>query len=173
MAVTKTLIKAKTGTGMGPEEILSAVNDELCRGNDSGMFVTVFLGIININTGEVTFSNGGHNLPYLVHYDGNAKPLPKIGGMALGVMEGLPFGKSSVALQNGDALVLYTDGVTEAVDVHTNLLTDQRLADLLQQAGGMAPREVCQLILDEVAKFSISAEQADDITVLVLKWGQA
>lgn len=134
------------------------------------MFVTVFLGIMDVGTGAVVFCNGGHNPPYLIHRDGTTEPLPKIGGMALGVMEGIPFGKGSVTLEHGDTLVMYTDGVTEAVNVHDNLFTEQLLVDILRDNEKLTPREVGQHILDRVAEFSSGAEQADDITVLALKY---
>jgi sigma-B regulation protein RsbU (phosphoserine phosphatase) len=87
MAVTKTLIKAKADIMLSPAEILFQVNNELCADNDSGMFVTEFLGILTISSGDLVFSNGGHNIPYLHKQNGEVEALPKIPGLALGVME--------------------------------------------------------------------------------------
>jgi len=170
MAVTKTLIKTKTGKEMTPGEILFSVNNELCRDNDSGMFVTVFLGILNIRTGEVRYSNGGHNPPYLFRGTGVVELLKKTGGMALGVMENIPYEKNKIVLKAGDGLLLYTDGVTEAMDTGGNLFTEQRLEEVLRRISGASPEEMIRGVLAEIEKYAKGAEQSDDITIMALKY---
>jgi len=101
MAVTKTLIKAKTGRDMPPDEILTRVNKELCADNDSNMFVTIFCGVLNTRTGEVFYSNGGHNLPYLIYSHGGVEPLENTGGMALGIMEDVKYRTRKITLRTG------------------------------------------------------------------------
>lgn len=170
MAVTKTLIKAKTGKGMTSGEILTSVNNELCRDNDSGMFVTVFLGILNIRTGEVMYSNGGHNPPYLFRGTGVVETLKKTGGMALGVMENIPYERNKIALKAGDGLLLYTDGVTEAMDTGGNLFAEQRLEEVLLRNSSALPEEMSRCVLAEIERFATGAEQSDDITIMALKY---
>jgi sigma-B regulation protein RsbU (phosphoserine phosphatase) len=106
MAVVKTLIKAKAGARAEPDRILREVNSELCKDNDSGMFATIFLGILEISTGKTFFSNGGHNIPYHIKANGEIEALPKLAGMALAVMEDAPFMRGTVRLCAGDSIVL-------------------------------------------------------------------
>ena len=130
MAVTKTLFKATAGNGGTPGEILARLNAEICRDNESCMFVTLFCGILNIRTGQVDYSNGGHNLPYYLHH-GGVSPLENAGGRALGVVEQSPYASGRMVLGPGEALLLYTDGVTEAMDPSETLYSDQRLEQFL------------------------------------------
>ena len=170
MAVTKTLIKAKADIKLGPDEILYRVNNELCEDNDSGMFVTEFLGILTISTGELVFSNGGHNIPYLRKQNGEVAPLPKVPGVALGVMEDFEYFCASVQLEAGDSLVLYTDGVTEAMNPAGELLREERLENILRELNGKTAQEEVGHILHSTRQFMNGANQADDITILVIKY---
>lgn len=170
MAVTKTLIKAKADIKLGPDEILYRVNNELCEDNDSGMFVTEFLGILTISTGELVFSNGGHNIPYLRKQNGEVAPLPKAPGVALGVMEDFEYFCASVQLEAGDSLVLYTDGVTEAMNPAGELLREERLENILRELNGKTAQEEVGHILHSTRQFMNGANQADDITILVIKY---
>lgn len=170
MAVAKTLIKAKAGINSGPDQILYQVNNELCKDNDSGMFVTIFLGILAISSGELIFSNGGHNLPYLLKADKEVVTLPKLPGIALGVMEDSPFACSKITVGTGDSLVLYTDGVTEAMNRAGELLKDEMLVRILQQYDGGSAKDTVRHVLDETRRFVNGASQSDDITILVLKY---
>ena len=170
MAVTKTLIKATANIAMTPDEILVKVNNNLCQDNDSGMFVTEFLGILHISSGEVVFSNGGHNLPYIIHPDGSYTPLKKTPGMALGVMEGLPYGCNSIKMNLGDSLLLYTDGVTEAMNSRGELMGEERLESVLKTLGHSSSREQTQKILEAIKDYASGFQQSDDITILALKY---
>jgi len=170
MAVTKTLIKATANIAMTPAEILAKVNDNLCQDNDSGMFVTEFLGILNISSGEVVFSNGGHNLPYIIHPDGSYAALQKTSGMALGVMEGVPYECNSIKLNLGDSLLLYTDGVTEAMNSRGELMGEKRLESVLQTLGHSSSREQTQKLLEAIKDYANGYQQSDDITILALKY---
>jgi sigma-B regulation protein RsbU (phosphoserine phosphatase) len=174
MAVTKTLIKAKadikTADNLKADEILHAVNNVLCEENDSGMFVTDFLGILTISSGEVVYSNGGHNLPYILRHDGTLIMLPKLAGMALGVMDGITYHSASVKLNPGDSLIMYTDGVTEAMNEAGVLFGEKRLEDCLTGLIGKDAKEEVEIILDATHSFVDKAEQSDDITIVVLKY---
>ena len=170
MAVTTTLIKAKTGKGMLPDEILTKVNEELCVGNDTSMFVTIFCGMLNIQTGDVFYSNGGHNLPYLLYRDGGAELLENTGGMALGVMNDVKYQTKKITLHTEDGFFLYTDGVTEATDSSENLFSDRRLKGFLQEIHGFSPTKLIQDTVGIVKNFVSGAPQADDITIMALKY---
>ena len=110
MAVTTTLLKIVANRLSQPDAVLAEVNRELCRENDSGMFVTIFFGILHIHTGELEYSNGGHNLPYRLIRPGDVVALENTWGMALGVQEDVQYLTKTVVLQPGDGLFLYTDG---------------------------------------------------------------
>jgi serine phosphatase RsbU (regulator of sigma subunit) len=167
MAVTKTLFKATAGNGGAPGEILARLNAEICRDNESCMFVTFFCAILNIRTGQVDYSNGGHNLPYYLHHNG-VSPLENLGGRALGLVEQSPYASGRMVLAPGEALLLYTDGVTEAMNPSETLYSDQRLEQFLGANRGSAPRQIIGDLIGDVKQFAGGAPQSDDITVLAL-----
>ena len=167
MAVTKTLFKATAGNGGAPGEILARLNAEICRDNESCMFVTFFCAILNIRTGQVDYSNGGHNLPYYLHRDG-VSPLENAGGRALGVVEQSAYISGRMVLSPGEALLLYTDGVTEAMDSRETLYSDQRLERFLASNRSSSPRQIIGDLVSDVRHFAGGAPQSDDITVLAL-----
>lgn len=168
MAVTKTLIKAKANIQLRPDQILHQVNNELCEDNGSCMFVTIFLCILTISSGEVVYSNGGHNLPYVRKANGDVTPLPKLPGLALAVMENARYGCAKTTVSPGDSLVLYTDGVTEAMNPAGELLKDKRLVDILKNFKGQTARDEVRHIMEETQRFADGAIQSDDISLLVL-----
>jgi sigma-B regulation protein RsbU (phosphoserine phosphatase) len=172
MAVTKTLLKAKSSINLGPDMILSQVNADLCEDNNSAMFVTVFLGILTISTGEICFSNGGHNPPYILRENGVVEAVPKIRGLALGIMKNAKYSTAPIRLAVGDSLVVYTDGVTEAMNPAGELLGDRRLREILSSFGIGTAKEAAGHILDKTRVFANGAKQSDDITILVLKYLQ-
>jgi len=167
MAVTKTLFKSTAGNGGTPGEILARLNAEICRDNESCMFVTFFCAILNIRTGQVDYSNGGHNLPYHLHR-GGVSPLENTGGRALGLVEQSPYVSGRMVLNPGEALLLYTDGVTEAMDPSDTLYSDQRLERFLASNRRSSPRQIIGDLVSDVRHFASEAPQSDDITVLAL-----
>ena len=169
MAVTKTLFKAIASRMGRPSDILSRLNEEICRDNDSGMFVTLFCGILNNRTGQFDYSNGGHNLPYYLSRTG-VQPLEKTGGRVLGLVEKSVYGSGRLVLGPGETIFLYTDGVTEAMDATGNFFSDQRLEQFLAQAQSSPPRQLIEDLVKEVKVFSAQAPQSDDITALALRY---
>lgn len=171
MALTKTLLKSKTMPDLEPGEVLSNVNKELCVDNDSCMFVTVFCGVLDIESGEVRYSNGGHNPPYLVSKSKGVMQLNGDTGTALGIFEEARYVTNSIKLHGGDRLYLYTDGVTEAVDSNDNMFSEDRLELLLTQH--IDCRNTRKLVNDscqEIITFSSGIDQFDDITVMAIKY---
>ena len=170
MAVTKTHVAASTIPGKEPSDILIRANDELCKDNDQGMFCTIFYGILNTKTGEVRYSNGGHNPPYLVRADGSNEQLEGTEGIALGVMDGMDFGVNTFTLGKGEAIYLYTDGVNEAMDDGGNEYSYERLEEFLKRSKGQSTTDIVNGSLDDVRDFVKNAEQSDDITVLTVRY---
>ena len=170
MAVTKTLFRATaSGNGGTPGEILARLNNEICRDNEACMFVTFFCGILNTRTGQVDYSNGGHNLPYYLGDDG-VSPLEKLEGRALGIVEQSPYASGRIVLRPGDALLLYTDGVTEAMNLSRTLYSDERLEQFLGTNLSSAPSQLIADLISDVRHFAGEAPQSDDITVLALHY---
>ena len=169
MAVTKTLFKATAVNGGTPGEILARLNTEICRNNESCMFVTLFCGILDIRTGQVDYSNGGHNPPYYLHPSG-VSLLENTGGRALGLVERSPYSSGRMILGPGEALLLYTDGVTEAMDPSDTLYSDQRLERFLDHNRGSSPRQIISDLVSDVRQFAGEAPQSDDITALALHY---
>jgi sigma-B regulation protein RsbU (phosphoserine phosphatase) len=170
MAVSRTLLRATALKGLSTGECLSYVNSLLCLESASAMFVTIFYGILNSVTGEIEYSNGGHNCPYIVGKEGSVQAIPSTEGIALGVMEDITYKVSTARLNPGDTAFLFTDGVTEAFNAEEQLYSERRLENLLAQAGKAdAPAQV-KIVLENVQQYSEGCEQSDDITILALKY---
>lgn len=168
MAVTQTLARAKSETCRSVSEIVSSTNKDLCRDNDMSMFVTYFMGILNVRTGEVTYCNAGHNRPYIINKEKNTiSQLPRIHGLPMGTFE-KPYTSEKTMLLPGDTIVLYTDGITEAFNSVNEPFGDERLRKLIDTNSNLTATELTNLILKEVKDFVNGAEQSDDITILIL-----
>jgi len=170
MMQSKTLLKSCAESGMPIEQVFTTANEKLCEGNDAGMFVTAWMGLLNVKTGLVTFANAGHNPPLVKRADGNFEYHKTRAGFVLAGMEGIRYRKFELQLQPGDTVYLYTDGVTEATNVVQELYGDTRLLTLLNQQQGSAAKEVCEAVKADVDAFAGEAEQFDDITMLCLTW---
>jgi sigma-B regulation protein RsbU (phosphoserine phosphatase) len=167
MALTKTMFRANGDRqDATAERILSGLNGEIYRDNESCMFVTMFCGILDVCTGRVDYSNAGHNLPYVVS-DGAVTPLTNPGGMALGVAASANLRAGHVELKAGDRLVLYTDGVTEAMDKNEELFSQGRLEATLHGSVHTS-KGVVEEVVKEVQRFCAGAPQSDDMTLLAL-----
>ena len=169
MAVSRTLIRATGIRGGSPAECMRYVNELLAKESVDCMFVTVFYGIYNIQTGEITYCNAGHNPPYLLKHDGSVEPLPMSKDSMVGAVERLSYHEQKIQLGKGDALFMFTDGVTEAMNTSLEEFGEQRLEQTLQLAEGKSGQEVIDAVTGEVKAFVEEAEQSDDITMLVLK----
>lgn len=169
MAVSRTLIRATGVRGGSPAECIAYSNKLLAAESVDCMFVTVFYGIININTGEINYCNAGHNPPYVLKHDGKVEPLPTMGDCMVGAIDGLPYHEATLQLEKGDALVMYTDGVTEAMNIDYQQFGEERLKETLEDVAMHNCQEMVDAIKSDVAAFAGEAEQSDDITVLTLK----
>lgn len=170
MAVCRTLLKAVAMQVINPGESLRRVNAMLIPESDAAMFVTVFYGILNTKTGEVQYSNGGHNSPYLIRSDGAAEQLKDVGGLFLGKLDDLEYDVQKITLQPGDTILLYTDGVTEAMDATHNLYGDERLVACLAKTNGVSLEGLLQQVKDDLGAYVNGAPQSDDITMLAVRY---
>jgi sigma-B regulation protein RsbU (phosphoserine phosphatase) len=169
MAVSRTLLKATASKGLPAAECLDQVNCMLCSESKSGLFVTIFYGILDFHSGELEYCNGGHNPPYLIRGE-NIEALEMTDGLVLGLFDPVRFSSNKVVLQSGDTLVLFTDGITEAADASETMYSDQRLQNVLQRRRSVPLPEMVEAIVSEVRDFTAGAPQSDDITVLALRY---
>jgi phosphoserine phosphatase RsbU/P len=170
MAAAKTLMKGTAVPDMMPAEVLARVNRELCQGNDSMMFVTVFCGILNFRTGELLYSNAGHNPPLLLHPDRPPEWLPLPEGFFLGTMEEAGYETRQLLLAQGDMLLLYTDGVTEAMNGDKSFYQEERLIRVVEEHRRQSPEGLVREVLQSVQAFVGGEPQSDDITLLALSF---
>ena len=169
MAVCRTLIRATGIKGGAPSECITYTNGLLVEESVSDMFVTVFYGIYNLKTGEVVYTNAGHNPPYVVKADGSIKNLPLSKNLVTGIVEGYQYTEETLQLEHGDTLLLYTDGVTEAIDTESKEYGEERLKNLLRQSAQASCQELIDMVKADVKSFAGDEEQSDDITLLAIK----
>lgn len=171
MMVSKSLIKHYALTGISTKDIFYKTNNSLCENNSANMFVTAFIGIIDLKTGTLCYSNAGHNPPLISRKQGEYEWLKSKRCLVLAGMEDVPYSEMEIQLQPGDRLFLYTDGVTEAMNIEKELYSDQRLRNVLNQVPSeILIEDLLEVVKQDVDRFSNGAEQADDITMLVLEY---
>jgi len=171
MAVSQTLSRAKAAPGLSVGEIVTGINKDLCRDNEMSMFVTYASAILNIKTGELNICNGGHNPPFMIRQSGEIEKLSMRHGVALGIMDCQEYSSSVMTMMPGDVMVLYTDGVTEAMDKNNKEYTEARLLSFLEKHVDEEDSEkMVKELLADVKEFAGPAEQSDDITILVLSY---
>lgn len=170
MAISRTVIRATALRQLSPAVCLQQSNELLCRESVNDMFVTVFYAILNIHTGELVYCNGGHNRPVMIQTDGVVSMLPLTGGMALGVMPEAEYVQKTLRLNPGDALFLYTDGISEAMDAAHQPYGDERLLETCRRMKGQTPRRMVEIMSQSVAEFVKGAQPSDDMTMLALTY---
>jgi sigma-B regulation protein RsbU (phosphoserine phosphatase) len=171
MARTKSLLESSVSDSITPNALLGRVNDILAENNDRYVFVTLFLGILEVNTGRLTFGNAGHEPPLVLRADDGVSFLGGGNGPALGLFpqEEYPFGE--IILNPGDVLFTFTDGVTEALDVEGNLFSKERLFEEVNRLKGQSAQGLVDGVFEAVRTFSTGAVQADDITMFTFQMG--
>jgi sigma-B regulation protein RsbU (phosphoserine phosphatase) len=173
MAVTKTMLKTSTIDDASPASIMTRVNDELSEDNPASMFVTVFLALVNVRTGEFRYCNAGHNPPYVLHKSQPITCLDSRHGPIIGAMPGIAFKEDKGQLAEHDTLYVFTDGVTEAMDVEGNLYSEQRLEEFFSGLGPATSKAITDASLQEIEEYALGAEQSDDITILAFQFNQS
>lgn len=167
MAVSRTLIRATGLKGDSVSECIGHVNNLLCKESVSSMFVTVFYGILNTETGEVEYVNAGHNPPYLLTADGISK-LEMTNGLALGVVDDFVFESKKIRLKKGDQLLLYTDGIVEAFNLEEEAYGEEKYEHFLNENRSLPVETIIKKSIADVNEFAGEAPQSDDITLLGL-----
>ena len=169
MMSSRTWMKGAAISSPEPGAVLGEVNALLHEDNETQMFVTVLYAVYDPETGEFTYASGGHDAPLLVHSDGSSELLPLTGGIALGIVSDLAYGQNSVVLDHGETLVLYTDGVTEAMNGDGEQFGIERLRKVFSDRAPKDANEAAHKIFEAVNTFADGAAQSDDITCLTLR----
>jgi serine phosphatase RsbU (regulator of sigma subunit) len=167
MAMTLSLLKGNMDSGLSPGELLKKVNDELCNDN-AQLFATIICGVLQISTGEVVLSDGGHCTPYIVKADGSVIPVKLPKGIPLASFPEFTYRNQSIVLERGDRFFLYTDGITEAENALQEQYSASRLQQFLAQTSSYSSAEIIDALLMDVFMFADGAPQSDDIAVLCL-----
>ena len=170
MVIAKTLIKNYTQMDMEPSEVFTTVNHLLCDGNDAGLFVTAWMGVLEIETGKLTYVNAGHNPPLIKRAGGNFEYLRERTGFVLAGMDGIKYRQNTFDLHPGDRIFLYTDGVTESTNEHEELYGEERLQHFLNNHETGNTEEILDALRKDLRDFSNEAPQFDDITMLLLDY---
>lgn len=168
MAITRTLFRSNISLSIPLHEAIQRINLSLGRENPNQMFVTFWAGIIDLQTGEMEFCNAGHNFPYLIKKEGSVKKIPQSKGLPLGIFEETNYTTRKIKLLPGEILVLYTDGITEALNIAQEFYGDNKLVRLLANPEAKIAKEIGLKLIGDVHSFAQGHEQADDITILVL-----
>ncbi len=170
MMVTNIMISDRTRTGATPGEILTAVNRDICEHNQADMFVTVWLGILDLATGKVVAANAGHDDAAICRKDGSFELFKTRHGFVIGGMQGLKYRDFEIQLEAGDRLFLYTDGVPEATDANNGMFGMERTLDALNANKEKTPQEILDGVHASVNAFVGEAPQFDDLTMLCVEY---
>jgi sigma-B regulation protein RsbU (phosphoserine phosphatase) len=169
MASTRTLLRATALQGASAAECMAQVNKVLARQSD-GMYVTLFYGILDTRNGQLDYCNAGHHPAYVFSRSGGLRTAAQGGGLPAGLFEGAQYEGGNLQLNRGDALLLYTDGVTEAFDATGAMFDDARLAQAIDEVIDAPVEEIVKNVTGKVKAFEGSAPQSDDVTVMALRY---
>ena len=171
MMNSKTILKSCAMHGESPSEILMTTNETICANNKMEMFVTTWVGILEISTGRLTAANAGHEYPVIYRKnEGRFSLIKDKHGVAIGAMEGMFYREYELQLEKGDKLFVYTDGVAEATNSSEELYGTGRMLDALNQNAGASPEALLKAVRSSVDAFVGTAEQFDDLTMLCLEY---
>ncbi len=169
MAVSRTLLRATGLRGISSQECMAYVNKLLCKESLDSMFVTAFYGIYDCRTGKIDYTNAGHTPPYILRHTNKVEAVEMETNFVMGIFDDFQFESGTIALDAGDALILYTDGVTEAFNTEGKQFATCGLEQSLETLGGEGAKEIVARIAGCVNDFAGQQAQSDDITVLVIK----
>ncbi len=168
--VTRALLKFMVSQYESPAAALDSVNAQLCDGNDSCVFITMFFGVLDTRSGSFLYSNAGHNPPRIVRENGGIDVIAPTGNLVLGIDPEQNYGNAEVQLHPGDTLILYTDGVTEAENPREEEYGEQRMDAMLRERASDDAREIVDGMVASIREFAGDAEQFDDITCVVSRF---
>lgn len=172
MVTAKTLIKTKAKSSFSPSRVLQDVNQEISETNEEDMFVTLFLGVLELSTGKFVCANAGHNPPIHLYPDGRVEYLEMEKNFVLAGIQGMEFAEDEYRIGPGERFLLYTDGVTEAMNTRREFFGEEQLLEKMQgeEAGNLPVNELLEYLGEELKVFSAGEEQADDITMLAFQY---
>jgi phosphoserine phosphatase RsbU/P len=170
MALTKTLFRANVPYYDDAARLTEAVNIRLCEDTGPTIFVTAFCGFLDLRSGLLRFCNAGHDRPFVLRPDGSAQLLQSKPGLALGVLPNFRYVLQELVLQEGEALFLYTDGVTEATDRNEQLFSLERLQDALEQSAKASALRLIAGVTESIEQFVEGAPQSDDLTMMCVRY---
>ena len=164
------LLRGKDGQPPSAAEVVDRANQELCRDNPHGLFVTLVLAMLDVTTGEVEYCNAGHGAPFVIASQASLTALKSVRGKPIGIRESFHYDSAGLKLAPGETLFLFTDGITEAMDESGELFGEERLAASLRSCPGGAPRDLIDAVLRDVREFAGTAAPSDDIAALACRW---
>ncbi len=170
MSMSKALLNKVLDQTDQARDIVTRVNNELSLNNESNMFVTLIVGIMDLRSGQLLLTNGGHNLPYIKKHTGELICLEEVQGPLVGTFDGVEYQQQSISMEAGDMILLYTDGVTEAQNIRDEFYDDERLEDLLKKNTFDSAKDMTNAVFRNVVRFIGRAEQFDDITILSFQY---
>lgn len=173
MAVSRALFRSLILRGESPGEIMAAINRQLCDETDAAMFVTAYCGVLDLRTGEVRYSNAGHNPPLLISADGSVRELATRPGLVLGYLPSYKYVEESAVLGKDEVLFLYTDGISEATNLSDELFSVARLIAALEANARESAERIAEATLEAVEGFVGEAPQSDDLTLLCFRYIKA
>ena len=170
MAVTCRLFRSVASYLDKPEDIINSLNNSLSDGNESNMFCTAFLGILDLKTGNLLYCNAGHNAPLLIEANGNVSAMDVKPNLPLGLFTDFPYEGQQTTISKNTMLYLFTDGVNEAENKDMEQYSDERLVAFLKSKSDSEPKDIIDSTLIEVQRHAAGANQSDDITVMCIKY---
>ena len=169
MAAAHSAIKTASSTHGDIGTIVAEANNRLCSQNPMGLFVTGVVALVDLTANTVDYVCAGHDSPVVVGVDGASRVLEMTRGLAMGVMDGMDYGSRRIHLEPGETLFLFTDGLTDAVNLQGELYGKERLDQTFMEAAALPPEGIIDLVWRRIADFSAGADVVDDMTCLVLK----
>ena len=169
MAITRSLFQHVVHHYEHSALIAQSLNRSLTKNNKENMFVTLFIGVLEVSSGKINYCNCGHNFPVLVNAD-DTHFIETVPNIPLGVMRNYQFHEEEMELKLNESLFLYTDGVTEALDSSGEMFGEERLIDYIKLMDRCPSQEIINLIAESVKRFSMGEPQTDDMTLLNIKW---
>lgn len=171
MATVRSLFRSTTSLTEDPAQIIQQINNNLATESNPNMFVTLFVGVLELSSGELIYCNAGHNAPIIIKGStAVVEQLPVVANIPVGVLSGYEYQSQATHIEHGDMLFLYTDGLTEAENATHAQYGEQRMLDVLSSSTGKRPRELVDNIKQSVSEFVGEAEQSDDLTMLAIRY---
>jgi len=171
MAITMTILRTEIQIpGISLNQVVESMNDHLCKNNEGNLFVTLFIGILNTQTGDVEYINAGHNYPFIVKNNGEVSELNKTHCIPLGIQKGTCVKAGTITLEKDDSILMYTDGINEAFNAEFRQYSVGRIREIIKNTANLPPHQTVKLLVDDVKLFTVNAEQSDDMSVLSIKF---